>query len=106
MGSIENRKKNLLLIFGWDHNIPINVDELCEAGFYYTAENDLIRCFPCCGGLHNLEANDNALLLHKAFYPHCYCLNSKNRQVIIGNCKKDETKGNIACIITSIRIEN
>jgi hypothetical protein len=94
MRSLENRKQSFINK-GWNQSITISVDELSEAGFYYTGVDDLVKCFHCNGGLQDWKANDNALLLHNKYYPNCNYSNLKKRLFFIKDCGKHETNGNM-----------
>ncbi|CAF2535827.1 unnamed protein product [Rotaria sp. Silwood2] len=47
------------------------VDELIRAGFFHTGAQNIVTCFYCNGSLKNWTANDNPLIEHVRWFPHC-----------------------------------
>ncbi|CAF1059699.1 unnamed protein product [Adineta ricciae] len=47
------------------------VDDLVRAGFFYTGTQTVVTCFYCNGSLQNWGANDNPLIEHTRWFPHC-----------------------------------
>jgi hypothetical protein len=51
-------------------NLP-SVDDLVRAGFFYTGTNTTVTCFHCNGSLQNWGPNDNPMIEHARWFPHC-----------------------------------
>jgi hypothetical protein len=51
-------------------NLP-PVDDLVRAGFFYTGTKTIITCFYCNGSLQNWGPNDNPMIEHARWFPHC-----------------------------------
>ena len=51
-------------------NLP-SVDDLVRAGFFYTGTKTTVTCFYCNGSLHNWGPNDNPMIEHARWFPHC-----------------------------------
>jgi hypothetical protein len=51
-------------------NLP-SVDDLVGAGFFYTGETTIVSCFYCNGALQNWGPNDNPMIEHARWFPHC-----------------------------------
>jgi hypothetical protein len=58
----------------WPHNkenpLP-SIESFVDAGFYYTGENKIVRCFYCDGALRNWESGDDPKVEHARWYPQC-----------------------------------
>jgi hypothetical protein len=48
-----------------------SAETLAEAGFFYIARLDHVKCFYCDGGLRNWEPNDDPWLEHARWFPNC-----------------------------------
>ncbi|CAF0977721.1 unnamed protein product [Rotaria sp. Silwood1] len=55
----------------WTNEPSPSVDDLVKAGFFYTGINNIVRCFYCNGSLQNWSKNDNPLIEHIRWFPHC-----------------------------------
>lgn len=53
-----------------NENLP-SVDDLVRAGFFYTGTKTIVTCFYCNGSLQNWGANDNPMIEHARWFPHC-----------------------------------
>ena len=51
-------------------NLP-SVDDLVRAGFFYTGTKTIVTCFYCNGSLQNWRPNDNPIVEHTRWFPHC-----------------------------------
>jgi baculoviral IAP repeat-containing protein 2/3 len=51
-------------------NLP-SVDDLVRAGFFYTGTKTIVTCFYCNGSLQNWGPNDNPMIEHARWFPHC-----------------------------------
>ncbi|CAM4941620.1 unnamed protein product [Rotaria socialis] len=47
------------------------VDDLVRAGFFYTGTKSIVTCFYCNGSLQNWAPNDNPMIEHARWFPHC-----------------------------------
>ena len=55
----------------WPHeNLP-SVDDLVKAGFFFTGTRTIVTCFYCNGSLQNWGVNDNPMIEHARWFPHC-----------------------------------
>jgi hypothetical protein len=55
----------------WLHDNLPPVDDLVRAGFYYTGTKTIVTCFYCNGSLQNWGPNDNPMIEHARWFPHC-----------------------------------
>jgi baculoviral IAP repeat-containing protein 7/8 len=54
----------------WTHTSP-TVDELVQAGFFYSGVQSVVTCFYCNGSLHKWSENDNPMFEHARWFPGC-----------------------------------
>lgn len=47
------------------------VEDLVRAGFFYTGSKTIVTCFYCNGSLQNWGPNDNPMIEHARWFPHC-----------------------------------
>ena len=63
--------KRLATFASWpNENLP-SADGLVRAGFFYSGMKSIVTCFYCNGSLQNWSANDNPMIEHIRWYPHC-----------------------------------
>lgn len=63
--------KRTMSFASWtSENMP-SVDDLVRAGFFYTGTKSIVTCFYCNGSLQNWGANDNPMIEHARWFPHC-----------------------------------
>lgn len=55
----------------WPSDVPVAIQELANAGFYYTDLADRVKCHCCRGVLYNWVAGDNAFTEHQKHFPQC-----------------------------------
>ncbi|UJR15700.1 hypothetical protein I4U23_002634 [Adineta vaga] len=55
----------------WQNEQLPNVDDLVNAGFFYTGTKTIVTCFYCNGSLQNWGANDNPMIEHARWFPNC-----------------------------------
>jgi hypothetical protein len=53
-----------------NENLP-PVDDFVRAGFFYTGTHTTVTCFYCNGSLQNWGPNDNLMIEHARWFPHC-----------------------------------
>ncbi|VDI00830.1 Hypothetical predicted protein [Mytilus galloprovincialis] len=56
---------------GWREDIEQTPEDLADAGFFSTGEDDIVRCHYCDGGLRNWESGDIPWEEHARWFPHC-----------------------------------
>ncbi|CAF3851008.1 unnamed protein product [Rotaria sp. Silwood2] len=58
----------------WPHtkeNPLPSVDSFVDAGFFYTGEKAIVKCFYCNGALRNWQSSDDPKVEHCRWYPQC-----------------------------------
>jgi hypothetical protein len=85
MDSSEHRKQSFIGK-GWDNSIPVSVDELSDAGFYYTGVSDLDECFICSKIIYEWAEEDPLLVAHVKYSPNCEYLNFIKKLDITRDC--------------------
>lgn len=55
----------------WPNQMRMLVDHLVQAGFFYTGRETIVCCFYCNGSLRNWKLNDNPMIEHARWFPHC-----------------------------------
>ena len=55
----------------WPNEDLPAVDDLVKAGFFYIGTKAIVTCFYCKGSLQNWAANDNPMIEHARWFPHC-----------------------------------
>ena len=48
----------------WPTHSSTSAQDLCDAGFYYTGFDDMVRCFYCSGGLRDWTDGDEPFVEH------------------------------------------
>ncbi|CAM2718147.1 unnamed protein product [Rotaria socialis] len=48
-----------------------SIESLVSAGFFYTGENTVVRCFYCNGSLRNWQSSDDPKIEHCRWFPQC-----------------------------------
>ena len=61
----------------WPTTVPVSVEELARAGWYYTGVTDRVRCPWCHGCVYSWEAGDTGLGEHKRHFPNCTFVNEQ-----------------------------
>ncbi|KAK3588489.1 hypothetical protein CHS0354_012898 [Potamilus streckersoni] len=56
---------------GWPPYLDQTPQQMAEAGFFFTGNQDYTRCYQCGGGLRNWEPGDNPWIEHCRWYPTC-----------------------------------
>ncbi|XP_071137536.1 putative inhibitor of apoptosis isoform X2 [Mytilus edulis] len=65
---------------------------LAEAGYFYTGDNDIVRCFCCDLGLAEWDPKDNVWTEHARHNPKCHFLKNKKGDEYIENIQQDWRK--------------
>lgn len=68
----------------WPSSIQQHPETMAEAGFYYTGNNDHVRCFYCGIGLQNWDSEDNPFVEHARWSSECQYLKDKKGSDFIG----------------------
>ncbi|NXR10187.1 BIR7B protein, partial [Semnornis frantzii] len=55
----------------WPQYTDISPEQLARAGFYYTGQGDVVRCFHCDGGVRSWSFGDDPWREHAKWYPEC-----------------------------------
>ena len=55
----------------WPSNVPVAIQDLAKAGFYYLGRGDRVRCYYCSGVLYDWEDGDTAIGEHRKHFPQC-----------------------------------
>ncbi|CAF0976949.1 unnamed protein product, partial [Rotaria sordida] len=48
-----------------------SIESFVDAGFFYTGDNTVVRCFYCNGALRNWQASDDPKIEHARWFPQC-----------------------------------
>lgn len=48
-----------------------SIESFVEAGFFYTGDKTIVRCFYCNGALRNWQASDDPKVEHARWFPQC-----------------------------------
>jgi hypothetical protein len=48
-----------------------SIDSFIDAGFFYTGDKTIVRCFYCNGALRNWQATDDPKVEHARWFPQC-----------------------------------
>ncbi|NWH86703.1 BIR7B protein, partial [Aegithalos caudatus] len=67
----------------WPQNSHMHPELLARAGFFYTGQGDLVRCFYCDGGVRSWAFGDDPWREHAKWYPECeFLLHSRGREFV------------------------
>ncbi|NWR44360.1 BIR7B protein, partial [Regulus satrapa] len=67
----------------WPQNSGMHPEQLARAGFFYTGQGDVVRCFYCDGGMRSWSFGDDPWREHAKWYPDCeFLLHSKGREFV------------------------
>ena len=67
----ENRIRTFSSKPGWPENVPVKIEDLAKAGFFYTGDRDKVMCAFCRGRLLNWGLGDSAFGEHMRHFPRC-----------------------------------
>ena len=56
--SMEYEEERLLTYLRWLSSSPVSTDRLARAGFFFTGQNDCVKCFSCNGQLDKWQLGD------------------------------------------------
>ncbi|NXQ35323.1 BIR7B protein, partial [Alaudala cheleensis] len=67
----------------WPQNSNMQPEQLARAGFFYTGQGDVVRCFYCDGGVRSWSFGDDPWREHAKWYPECeFLLHSRGREFV------------------------
>ncbi|NXT49304.1 BIR7B protein, partial [Pluvianellus socialis] len=67
----------------WPQYTDMHPEQLARAGFFYTGQDDVVRCFYCDGGVRNWSYGDDPWREHAKWYPGCeFLLQSRGREFV------------------------
>ncbi|KFQ57690.1 Baculoviral IAP repeat-containing protein 7-B [Pelecanus crispus] len=67
----------------WPQYTDMHPEQLARAGFFYTGQDDVVRCFYCDGGVRNWSFGDDPWREHAKWYPGCeFLLQSRGREFV------------------------
>ncbi|NWT56100.1 BIR7B protein, partial [Erythrocercus mccallii] len=67
----------------WPRNSNMHPEQLARAGFFYTGQGDVVRCFYCDGGVRSWSFGDDPWREHAKWYPECeFLLHSRGREFV------------------------
>ncbi|NXU96025.1 BIR7B protein, partial [Cettia cetti] len=67
----------------WPRNSNMHPEQLARAGFFYTGQGDVVRCFYCDGGVRSWSLGDDPWREHAKWYPECeFLLHSRGREFV------------------------
>ncbi|XP_053163940.1 baculoviral IAP repeat-containing protein 2 isoform X2 [Hemicordylus capensis] len=67
----------------WPITIPVQPQQIADAGFYYVGRNDDVKCFCCDGGLRCWESGDDPWVEHAKWFPRCeYLIHVKGQEFV------------------------
>ncbi|XP_055887551.1 death-associated inhibitor of apoptosis 2-like isoform X1 [Biomphalaria glabrata] len=82
------------------------IEEMADAGFFYTGHGDSIRCFFCGGTLKNWEDGDNVYIEHARYFPKCaYISQSKGKAFVEAICELNDTVERITAEDVDVKIK-
>ncbi|NWQ81498.1 BIR7B protein, partial [Columbina picui] len=67
----------------WPQYSDMHPEQLARAGFFYTGQGDVVRCFCCDGAVRNWSLRDDPWREHAKWYPQCeFLLQSRGREFV------------------------
>ncbi|NWV00014.1 BIR protein, partial [Upupa epops] len=81
--SMQTHDARVKTFVSWPPRIPVQPEQLADAGFYYVGRNDDVKCFCCDGGLRCWESGDDPWVEHAKWFPRCeYLLRVKGGEFV------------------------
>ncbi|KFQ46282.1 Baculoviral IAP repeat-containing protein 7-B [Nestor notabilis] len=73
----------LLTFRNWPRYAGVHPEDLARAGFFYTGQRDVVRCFYCNGGVRSWSFGDDPWWEHARWYPGCdFLLRTRGRDYV------------------------
>ncbi|KAL1781373.1 baculoviral IAP repeat-containing protein 2 isoform X1 [Sigmodon hispidus] len=69
--SMQTHTARMRTFLYWPSSVPVQPEQLANAGFYYMDRNDDVKCFCCDGGLRCWESGDDPWVEHAKWFPRC-----------------------------------
>ncbi|XP_013044363.2 baculoviral IAP repeat-containing protein 7 isoform X1 [Anser cygnoides] len=67
----------------WPQRNEMHPEQLARAGFFYTGQGDVVRCFYCNGSMRNWAFGDDPWREHAKWHPRCeFLLRSRGREFV------------------------
>lgn len=67
----------------WPKTSPMTPKVLCDAGFYFTGFDDMVRCFYCAGAIREWSTTDDPFVEHARWFPDCaYLIQQKSVEFV------------------------
>ncbi|XP_064888411.1 baculoviral IAP repeat-containing protein 7 isoform X1 [Columba livia] len=67
----------------WPQYSDMHPEQLARAGFFYTGQGDVVKCFYCDGAVRNWSFRDDPWREHAKWYPECeFLLRSRGREFV------------------------
>ncbi|XP_067410201.1 baculoviral IAP repeat-containing protein 7 isoform X1 [Emydura macquarii macquarii] len=80
---METEAMRLATFQNWPPYTELYPEQLARAGFFYTGQDDTVRCFYCDGSLRNWELGDDPWREHAKWFPRCeFLLQSRGREFV------------------------
>ncbi|XP_065586096.1 baculoviral IAP repeat-containing protein 2 [Cyrtonyx montezumae] len=81
--TMQTHEARVKTFINWPTRIPVQPEQLADAGFYYVGRNDDVKCFCCDGGLRCWESGDDPWIEHAKWFPRCeYLLRVKGGEFV------------------------
>ena len=105
--AFDDKQSRVATFDGWRLDIEQTPDILADAGFFYTGEEDVVRCHYCDGGLRHWEPGDVPWEEHAKWFSFCkYVIKMKGRDFIDNIKAAREQRERIQNMDTSLSGEN
>ncbi|NXP11045.1 BIR7B protein, partial [Thinocorus orbignyianus] len=80
---METEEMRLSTFQNWPQYANMHPERLARAGFFYTGQDDVVRCFYCDGQVRNWSFREDPWREHAKWYPGCeFLLQSRGREFI------------------------
>ncbi|CAG2226735.1 BIRC7_8 [Mytilus edulis] len=76
-------QSRVITFSSWENIDTACVESLVDAGFFYTGNEDHVRCFDCGIGLRSWEPEDDPMVEHARWSPACRFIIEKKGQEFI-----------------------
>ncbi|CAC5394460.1 XIAP [Mytilus coruscus] len=81
--AFDDKESRIATFDDWRKDIEQTPEILADAGFFFTGDEDVVRCHYCDGGLRNWEPGDIPWQEHARWFPFCkYLIKMKGREYI------------------------
>ncbi|KAM6248633.1 baculoviral IAP repeat-containing protein 7 [Porphyrio hochstetteri] len=80
---MEEEEVRLSTFRNWPQDTNVPPEQLARAGFFYTGQDDTVRCFFCDGGVRRWSFGLDPWRQHAKWYPGCeFLLRSRGREFV------------------------